>query len=257
MQVVTIPCFQDNYAYLVVCPETRRAAVVDPSDGAAVLDEIRRRELVLEAILCTHHHADHTAGNEELARQVPGIRVYGHPSDPGRIPGRNAAAAEGEGIPVGRLEGRAIHTPGHTRDGVSYLFEDALFTGDTLFAAGCGRLFEGTPAEMYRSLNEKLARGGPETRVFFGHEYTKQNLLFARSVEPDNTAVAERLELVRGRRRQGIPTTPTTLAIELETNPFLRCDAPGVLAAVREADPGTDLSPVSVFRVLRALKDRF
>jgi hydroxyacylglutathione hydrolase len=257
MRVFTIPCFADNFAYLVVCAETGAAAVVDPSDPSPVLEEIERQGVSLVSIFNTHHHLDHVAGVEDLVRKFPGVRVFGHGSDQGRIPCQNEFLEDGDRITLGNIQGRVIHTPGHTSGAVSYFLEDAVFTGDTLFAAGCGRLFEGTPEQMYASLDRKIGSAPLSTRVFFGHEYTEQNLAFALTVEPGNAARNERTRRVRDARKAGQTTTPTSLEIERGTNPFLRCDSPEIRETVRQQDPGNDLTPVSVFRALRAMKDRF
>ncbi len=257
MKVVTIPCFSDNFAYLVICTETNEAAAVDPSDSSPVLEEVRRQGVSLRAVFCTHHHLDHVAGVEELVKASPDLRVYGHGSDKGRIPCQNGFLEDGDGISLGRIKGRVTHNPGHTSGGISYFMEDTVFTGDTLFAAGCGRLFEGSPEQMYRSLHRKIGSAPASTKVYFGHEYTGQNLAFALSVEPDNTGLRARMTSVRETLLADRHTTPTTLDLERQTNPFLRCDSPEIQAAVKSEDPGNDLSPVSVFRVLRAMKDRF
>jgi len=257
MDVIPLACFSDNYAYLILCTDTGEAAVVDPSDAATVEEAVHGKGVSLKAVFNTHHHLDHVAGVEELVKIHPGLRVFGHRSDRGRIPCQNEFLEDGDRISVGKVPGRGIHNPGHTSGGISYFLEDALFTGDTLFACGCGRLFEGTPEEMFRSLHHKIGAAPPSTRIFFGHEYTEQNLAFAVTVEPGNRALQSRVEAVRQAREAGESTTPTSLALERETNPFLRCESPEIRALVRATDPGNDLSPVSVFRFLRALKDRF
>jgi hydroxyacylglutathione hydrolase len=257
MNVVTIPCFTDNFSYLIICTDTNEAAVVDPSDAAPVLEELKARAVSLRSVFCTHHHLDHVAGVEDLVRAVPDLRVFGHASDKGRIPCQNGFLEDGQGVSLGRIEGRVTHNPGHTSGGISYFLEDAVFTGDTLFEAGCGRLFEGSPEQMYTSLHQKIGSAPGTTRVYFGHEYTEQNLSFALSVEPENPRLRERVQSVRETLQAGRHTTPTTLDRERGINPFLRCDSPEIQAVVKAEEPGNDLSPVSVFRVLRAMKDRF
>ncbi len=257
MDVVPIPCFTDNFSYLIICTDTGEAAVVDPSDSAPVAEAIGRKGVALKAIFNTHHHLDHVAGVEELVKMHPGVRVFAHRSDKGRIPCQNEFLEDGDSISLGKIQGSVTHNPGHTSGGVSYFLEDAVFTGDTLFACGCGRLFEGTAEEMFRSLHEKIGSAPPSTRVYFGHEYTEQNLAFAVTVEPGNRALQDRVISVRKERMAGKLTTPTTLGEERETNPFLRCESPEILDVVKAGDPGNDLSPTSVFRFLRTLKDRF
>lgn len=257
MEVIPIPCFTDNYAYLVLCTETGEAAVVDPSDPGPVLETIRKRGASLRSVFNTHHHLDHVAGVEEIVSKHRGVRVFGHRSDRGRIPCQNEFLEDGDEISVGKIRGTVTHNPGHTSGGVSYFLGGAAFTGDTLFACGCGRLFEGSPEEMFRSLHEKIGAAPPSTRIYFGHEYTEQNLDFAVSVEPRNPDLKERVRIVREARSAGRLTTPTTLEQEWRTNPFLRCESREVRDVVRAREPGNDLRPVSVFRALRAMKDRF
>lgn len=256
MSVFPVPCLQDNYAYLIICQESRETAVVDPSEAGPILHALEEHGLGLTAILNTHHHFDHVGGNVELLRRYPDLRVYGHKSDRGRIPLQTEFLDESDPVAIGRLKGRITHNPGHTTGAISYYFEDAVFTGDTLFSAGCGRMFEGDAATMFASLR-KIASVSGETRVFFGHEYTEKNLEFARTVEEDNAAVEKRLEHVRELRRNGAFTTPSTVAVERETNPFLRCESEQLRDTVRRRETDNDLSPVSVFRALRDWKDQF
>lgn len=257
MRIVSIPCLSDNYAYLVICGDTGQAGIVDPSEGSPVLEAVRREGVQPVAILNTHHHPDHTGGNGALLAEYPDLAVYGHKSDGHRIEGLNHGVDAGDRFTLGRLEVRVLHNPGHTSGAVSYVIGDAVFTGDTMFAAGCGRLFEGTPQMMYDSLNKVIGGLPEDTRVYFGHEYTENNLRFAASVEPDNAAVQERLAAVREARKAGRFTTPSTLAEEWRTNPFMRADSATIQAAVRKADPGNDLSPVAVLAAVRQMKDRF
>jgi hydroxyacylglutathione hydrolase len=244
VQVIPIPCLSDNYAYLVVCEATLKAAVVDPSEAGPVLAALRRERVDLVAILNTHHHHDHVGGNDELRMDLEGIAVLGHASDRGRIPGQTVGLQEGDDVAVGNVRLRVIHNPGHTLGAISYCGGGAVFTGDTLFVAGCGRLFEGTPTLMHASLG-RLAALAEDTRVYPGHEYAAKNLRFAATVEPDNAAIAPRVEGV-----------PSTVALERATNPFLRCAEPGVRATAM-ADPACDGSPPSVFAAIRRLRDRF
>ena len=255
-EIIPVPCLQDNYAYLVICPKTRSVAVVDPSEAAPILEALDKKRLSLSAIWNTHHHWDHVGGNTTLLRHFSGLRVYGHQSDQGRIPGQTDFLADGDTISLGMLTGKIIHNPGHTSGAISYLIGLHVFTGDTLFAAGCGRLFEGSPAQLYASLNEKIASLAPESKLYFGHEYTKKNLLFALSVEPDNSDLQTNLEQVRSLLQQGKLTTPTTLVTELKTNPFLRTNSVTILKTVKKSEVPIH-SPVDVFRVLRDMKDRF
>jgi hydroxyacylglutathione hydrolase len=205
MRIVPVPCLTDNYAYLVI--DGKRAAVVDPGEAPPVEAALARERVELIAIWLTHHHWDHVGGVPGLTR--PGIEVVAHTSDRERTRATRYVD-EGDTIELGA---RILHNPGHTLGAISYVVDRCVFTGDTLFGAGCGRLFEGTPEMMYESLG-KLAALTPETLVYFGHEYTASNLRFAAEVEPDNAAIAE--------RSRAAPTTPSTIALERATNPFVR-----------------------------------
>ncbi|CAN5404121.1 hydroxyacylglutathione hydrolase [soil metagenome] len=232
--IFAIPCLSDNYAYLVRCPETGRAAIVDPSEAAPVL--AATKDSPPSEIWCTHHHFDHVGGNDDLVSALAIERVVGHVSDKGRIPQQNVFLADGDSFTLGSLRVRVLHVPGHTAGAIAYVVEGdgapAVFTGDTLFLAGCGRLFEGTPADMFASL-AKLRGLPPQTRVYCGHEYTQSNLKFAAHVEPDNASIREAAEAVAALRAANRPTVPGDLATELETNPFLRAKTIAELAERR------------------------
>lgn len=257
MEIITIPCLRDNYAYLIVCPETRHAGVVDPSEAEPVLAAVAEAGVTLTAILNTHHHWDHVGGNKKLVQRFPDLVVYGYLGDRDRIPHQTVFLEEGDDVMIGNLVGSISHNPGHTTGAITFYFGDAAFTGDTLFAAGCGRLFEGDAADMKRSLNDVIGSRPPATRLYFGHEYTAANLAFAISVEPDNEAVKEKLAWARARGEKGETTTPTTVAAERATNPFMRLDSATLQQTVLRQEPENDLKPASVLRVLRAMKDQF
>jgi hydroxyacylglutathione hydrolase len=260
MRVVPIPQLQDNYAYLIIDERTERAGVVDVAEAEPVLAAAARERCELTAIFSTHHHFDHVGGNEALiAACLPrALDVYGYSGDSERIPGITAPLDDGGTFELGELRGSVIFIPAHTRGHLAYYLEDeqAVFTGDTLFAGGCGRLFEGDAAQMKASL-ERLARLPDETRVYFGHEYTQSNLEFAATLEPNNSDLAKRRDEVAALRAGGSPTVPTTIALEKLTNPFLRSDSPELRASIRHQVPAAGTDDVSVFAATRGLKDSF
>jgi hydroxyacylglutathione hydrolase len=251
MRVIPVPCLSDNYAYLVTRDGSSDAFVVDPSESAPVIAALEREGLRLVAIVNTHHHHDHVGGNEELRARFGDLPVYAHVSDVGRVPAQTERVEEGRSFHVAGLELHPLHVPGHTLGAVAYHVEDAVFTGDTLFVAGCGRLFEGTPEQMHDSLSGKLGRLPAATRVYCGHEYTVNNLRFAVHAEPENRAAAAMLEAAQATRAKGEPTVPSTIGDELRVNPFLRCDAPSIAAHF----PGA--SVVETFAAVRKAKDTF
>ncbi|MCA9599174.1 MAG: hydroxyacylglutathione hydrolase [Myxococcales bacterium] len=256
MQITPISCLRDNFAYLIHADGSDRALVVDPSEAAPVIAALEAAGLTLVGILSTHHHWDHVGGNEELCARFDDLEVYGHASDAdgGRIPGQTHRLEHEQTFEAAGLAFRALHIPGHTTGAVAYLVEDAVFTGDTLFAAGCGRLFEGTPAMMYASLNEKLGALPDATRVYFGHEYTENNLRFAAHVEPSNADVKAKAERAAALRARGEPTTPSTIGEERLTNPFMRCDSAEIRHSVKLDATAT---PVDVLAAVRSAKDAF
>jgi len=250
VEIIPVPQLADNYAYLLIDPRSREAAVVDCAEAAAVLTEAERSGARLTAVLATHHHFDHVGGNADLLGALPGLRVYGSADDAPRIPGITHRVRDGDPVQMGSIRGQAIMIPAHTSGHVAYHFPSvrAVFTGDTLFAAGCGRLFEGDAAQMMASL-AKLAALPDDTRVYCGHEYTEKNL---------RRTLAAKLAAVRALRREGKFTVPSTIGEEKATNPFLRIDSPELAASVRARVP--DLPPgdrVALFAAVRALKDRF
>ncbi len=259
MEIVPVPLLSDNYGYLLIDPSSKKAAIVDCSEAAPVLAEVERRGLHLEAILSTHHHYDHIGGNEEVARAIPGIRVLGSRADISRVPALTEPLADGDEFVVLGRRGRALFIPAHTSGHLAYFFPDEgpdVFTGDTLFAAGCGRLFEGSPAQMMQSL-AKLAALPDATKVWCGHEYTQKNLLFARELEPANPDVAAKLTRVEAQRKDGKPTVPSTIGEEKRTNPFLRSDSPELRRTLQQRFPDLATDAVALFAKTRELKDSF
>lgn len=220
MEIVPVPAFSDNYLWLVHDENSGETAVVDPGDAAPVLAEAERRGWTIGQVWNTHWHPDHSGGNLAI-KQATGARISGPANE--NIPGRDVALGEGDEVRLGSHVGRVIEVPGHTLGHIALLFEEdgIAFVGDTLFAMGCGRLFEGTPEQMYRSL-QRLTELPDDIRLYCAHEYTLSNARFAAHAEPDNPAVAERLAEVEALRERNQITLPTTVGQERETNPFVR-----------------------------------
>lgn len=250
MRIVQIPLLKDNYGYLLICEKTNHAAVVDPSEGEPVWRTVQREGVDLRAILNTHHHRDHTGGNEYLLKQAR-LDVYGSQVDEDRIPGITRPVKEGDEVQVGEETGKVLFIPGHTRGHIAFLFGNKLFSGDCLFTAGCGRVFEGTAEQMKASL-EKLRALPADTLVYCGHEYTEKNLEFACTVEPNNEQVRKRLEEVKSLRAKAQFTVPAKMGDELATNPFLRWESSELQRSL-----GVGEDAVAVFARTRELKDRF
>jgi hydroxyacylglutathione hydrolase len=251
--IIPIRAFADNYIWLM--HHGGKAAVVDPGDAAPVIEYLDREGIELCAIVNTHHHGDHVGGNRGLLARWR-VPVFGPARE--QIPGRTRALVEGDTLvlPEIGLEFSVLDIPGHTSGHIACFGNGMVFSGDTLFAAGCGRLFEGTPAQMVASL-DKLAALEPETLVYCGHEYTVSNLRFALAVEPRSAALHARLERDQATRNRGQPTLPSTIAEELATNPFLRSADPAIRAAAID-HAGRDLPDrVAVFAELRAWKNAF
>jgi hydroxyacylglutathione hydrolase len=249
LAIELVPCLSDNYAYLV--RDEGFCAVVDPSEPAPVKAALARTGWTLTHILNTHHHFDHTGGNLPLKAEF-GAQVVGPENDRDRIPGIDVGVGEAAAWGIGAHAVRILEIPAHTKGHIAYVFDGAAFTGDTLFAMGCGRLFEGTPAMMWASLSKLMALPDA-TRIYCGHEYTLNNGRFALSVEPGNIDLQARMTDVEAARAQGAPTIPSTIGLEKRTNPFLR---PGS-KEIRHTLGMEDASDVEVFGELRRRKDSF
>lgn len=255
VNITPIPAFKDNYIWLLADRDRKVAVIVDPGEAQPVLDYLSKNQLQLTAILLTHKHADHCHGVKELLEHF-NVPVYGPANDD--IPDVTVPLQDQDEIKLEALSLslRVIAIPAHTKGHIAYYGNEMLFCGDTLFSVGCGRVFEGTPAQMYQSL-QKLSSLPNQTKVFCGHEYTERNIQFALQVEPNNVDLIQKNIAVEKLRSQSLPTLPSTLGEEKEINPFLRCDIPEVVKAA-EQHVGHQLdNSTAVFSALRAWKDVF
>lgn len=256
LNVTPVHAFQDNYIWLIRSPDDQRAAIIDPGDARPVLRTLDEERITPVAILITHHHLDHVGGVRQLLEHYPRLPVYGPAQE--RIPGLTQPLKEGDTVTLPDLALKApfqvLEVPGHTAGHIAYYGEGALFCGDTLFANGCGRLFEGTPVQMHASLS-KIAALPEETLIYCAHEYTLDNIAFAKWVEPDNPDLLQRERDERAKRAQDLPTVPSRLGVERRANPFLRFDIPEVIRAA-ERFAGRPLAPgAETFGMVRYWKD--
>lgn len=253
LEIIRIPVLSDNYVWLVHEPVSGETMVVDPAVAEPVLAEAEARGWTITQIWNTHWHPDHTGGNAAI-REATGCTITGPAAEAERIPTLDRTVTEGDVARLGAIEAHVLDVPAHTAGHIAFHFpaEQVAFVGDTLFAMGCGRLFEGTAAQMFANMR-KLEALGDATRIYCAHEYTQSNGRFALTVEPDNAALVARMEQVNAMRERGEPTVPTTIALERATNPFLRADDPALAAAV--GLPADD--PVAVFAEVRRRKDSF
>lgn len=253
LDIIQIPVLTDNYIYLLHDEKSGETAAVDPAVAEPVMDVLKQHGWQLTYILNTHHHGDHVGGNLELKRQT-GCQIIASELDKPRIPGIDHSVQDGDIINIGKQTAQIISTAGHTNGHIVYYFSDsnALFCGDTLFVMGCGRLFEGSAADLWQSL-QKLKALPVNTRVYCAHEYSENNARFTLSVEPDNADLQAKMTQVKQLRADGLPTVPSTIAEELSTNPFLREDSPSIR---KNLDSMADTN-VEVFAKLRRLKDSF
>jgi hydroxyacylglutathione hydrolase len=249
IQIEIVPCLTDNYAYLIRLGDL--CAVVDPSEPGPVKAALAAKGWRLSHILNTHHHLDHTGGNIALKQEF-GAKVVGPGNDAGRIPGLDIGVDENSGWEFGGLNVAVLEVPAHTRSAITFVIDGHAFTGDTLFAMGCGRLFEGDPATMWASLS-KLMTLPDATQIYCGHEYTEGNGRFALTLEPDNQALVARVSQVRAQRARGDATVPSAMGLEKTTNPFLRVNS----AEIRKTLGMEKASDVAVFGEIRKRKDSF
>lgn len=260
LKIEPIPAFNDNYIWCLFDDSSKQALVVDPGEAAPVLARLADKELQLAAILITHHHFDHVGGLDDLLQRFPNAVIYG-PQNPS-IPQITQRLQEGNQFSLLGFDFSVLEVPGHTLDHIAFYAENVttvgpiLFCGDTLFAGGCGRLFEGSPAMMLNSL-DKLCQLPAETRVYCAHEYTLSNLAFAKAVEPDNSELEARLQQDKNKREQNLPTVPSTLATELQTNPFLRARTTSVKASAAAFNQLDCQDAEQVFAAIRSWKDNF
>ena len=253
LEIYQIPCLQDNYGFLLHDPETGATATIDTPEVAPINQALAAKGWRLTHILNTHHHFDHAGGNEELKAQW-NCQVVGAAIDAERIPGIDVALADGDTLTLGSKQARIIEVPGHTSGHIAYYFaaDEVAFVGDTLFALGCGRLFEGTPEQMSESLGKIMALPDATT-VYCAHEYTEANAAFAVTVEPANPALQKRVKEIQALRAAGKPTVPTSIGLERATNPFVRSDSAELQAVLNLS--GAD--EVAVFAETRRRKDHF
>ncbi|XP_059622756.1 hydroxyacylglutathione hydrolase, mitochondrial [Phlebotomus argentipes] len=254
MDVKILPALQDNYMYLIVDKATRDAAIVDPVDPGAVISAVEEEKVNLVKVLTTHHHWDHAGGNEKLVKDFKksALEVLGGDD---RIGALTRKVSDGDTFKIGNLNVRCLFTPCHTTGHICYYVqaedEGAVFTGDTLFSAGCGRFFEGTPEQMFTALVEKLSALPDDTKVFCGHEYTAANLKYALHVEPDNPAVQQRIQWTKERRDAKLPSVPSSIGEEKTFNPFMRVNEKSVQEHAKASDG------VATMGFLRREKDSF
>ena len=253
LEIYQIPCLQDNYGFLVHDPETGATATIDTPEVAPINQALAAKGWRLTHILNTHHHFDHAGGNEELKAQW-NCQVVGAAIDAERIPGIDVALADGDTLTLGSKQARIIEVPGHTSGHIAYYFaaDEVAFVGDTLFALGCGRLFEGTPEQMSESLGKIMALPDATT-IYCAHEYTEANAAFAVTMEPANPALQQRVKEIQSLRAAGKPTVPTSIGLERATNPFVRSDSAELQAVLNLS--GAD--EVAVFAETRRRKDHF
>ncbi len=253
MDIDVIPCLSDNYSYLIKDNQTNTVAIIDPSEFGPCDKKIDQKYKKLDFILNTHHHFDHIGGNEELKRKY-GSKVLGFEKEKKRIPSLDVLLKDGQKFKIGNLDFKTIFIPGHTSGHIAFYFEKekVVFTGDTLFSLGCGRIFEGTYQQMFNSLN-KIKNLPEETKIYCGHEYTKNNLGFCLKFDPNNSFLKKKVKVIEAKIKDKKPTIPSTIKDEIQTNIFLRYDD----LNVKDALNLKNASDLEIFTKLRDLKDNF
>ena len=253
MKIEIIPCLKDNYAYVIIDENNKKTCVVDPSESKPVIDFLEKNNLKLNYILNTHHHYDHIGGNSELKKKYK-AKVVGFKEDYKRIPGIDTKLKDGETWKEDNFEAKVLHIPGHTLGHICFYFynDNNLFTGDTLFSLGCGRIFEGTYQQMFSSL-EKIKKLPPKTKIYCGHEYTLQNSKFCIQYDKENQNLIKKIKDINEKLKNNKPTIPSTLEDELKNNIFLRSDKENIKTNLNIGSS----SPLVTFSKLRDLKDNF
>lgn len=255
MQIIQLPVLQDNYAYIVIADDGRRCVFIDTPDAAMLIDYVRKHQLQPVAVLNTHHHWDHAGGNAEICQKF-GVQVYTSVFDFDRIDGATSAVKDGDVVDVAGMKFQVLDVPGHTSGHVAYLIDEHLFCGDTIFVGGCGRLFEGTPQQMFDSIG-KIAQLPDSTWIHCAHEYTQKNLEFALTLEPNNLNLKNKLDKVRLCVQRSEPTVPTQLGEERKYNPYLRWSQTSLQAGLRETGFEDFSEGWKIFAEVRRLKDHY
>ena len=253
MKIIPTPCLKDNYAYIVIDKNTKMVGVVDPSEAEPIISYLKKNNLSLNYILNTHHHFDHIGGNNKL-KKLYSAKVIGFIGDKHRIPGIDITVSNNQRWVFGKSLIKVMHIPGHTSGHICYFFEKEkiVFTGDTVFSLGCGRIFEGSHEEMLTSLN-KIKKLPKDTLIYCGHEYTQKNSEFCATYDNGNIHLEKKIEIVKNLRSKNLPTIPSTLEDELKSNIFLRCDQNDLKIKLNMEN----LDEFEVFRKIRDLKDTF